>query len=431
MRSLRRMVPALCLALVPAVAAGQQVETEIPGVTAELVELRLAGEALRLAVRFNNTGASDASLSFPPSQIVLVDAKSKRKHLPVKTADNRYIAPHLDTVDGYLRIKLPSGKSTVLWTYFAPVPAGTVVNVELPKTFPIETVTVTDAPSKILAPRTATSNPDGVVATLVSARRADQMLQVRLRLTPEKGKKINLGNYFEYKDVFLVDPVGRRWYPMTKDSAGNWLGQPAPDRTIGGFLARWDATTLMTLNFAAPPDTIKSVDLILPYFLPFENLPIEGIGGAAAGGVATAGETMGLEGALKDLGAKVTDAEIRIDLAADVLFEFDKAEIKSDAKPGLQKVATVLKASPAAKVAIEGHTDGKGTAAYNQTLSEQRAAAIKDWLVTAAHVDGANITTRGWGRSKPVAHNTNPDGSDDPDGRAKNRRVEIIVRKGA
>ena len=79
---------------------------------------------------------------------------------------------------------------------------------------------------------------------------------------------------------------------------------------------------------------------------------------------------------------------------------------------------------------IEGHTDAKGADAYNQTLSEQRAASVKQWLVTNAQISGATITTRGLGKSKPVAHNTKPDGSDDPEGRAKNRRVQIIVKKG-
>jgi photosystem I P700 chlorophyll a apoprotein A2 len=112
-----------------------------------------------------------------------------------------------------------------------------------------------------------------------------------------------------------------------------------------------------------------------------------------------------------------------------VLFDFDKAEIKKEAEPSLQKVATVLNANPSAKVAIEGHTDGKGADAYNQKLSEQRAAAVKQWLVANGRVADANIATRGWGRTKPLAHNTKPDGSDDPEGRAKNRRVEIVVRK--
>jgi outer membrane protein OmpA-like peptidoglycan-associated protein len=63
-------------------------------------------------------------------------------------------------------------------------------------------------------------------------------------------------------------------------------------------------------------------------------------------------------------------------------------------------------------------------------LSEQRAASVKQWLVANARVNGASIATRGWGKTKPVAHNAKPDGSDDPEGRAKNRRVEIVLRKG-
>lgn len=429
MRALRRVALVVFILLAPAATEAQPVETEVPGLTAEFLELRLASGVLRLAVRFNNGGPANASLSYSPAQIVLVDVKSKRKYLPMKTADNRHIAPHVDSVDGYMRLSIPAGKSKVLWTYFDPLPAGTVLTLELPKMFPIEKVTVTEGPGKVFAATTARSNPDGVVATLVSARRADQALSIRLRLTPEKSATIKLGSYFEYKQVYLFDPAGKRLYPMLKDTAGNWQGQPAPNSNIGGFLANWTGTTLMTLNFPAPPDSVKTVDLILPYFLPLEGVAVEGAGGAAEGGIAAAGASLGLEGAMKDLGAKVTDTEIRIDLSADVLFDFDKADIKKEAESSVQKVATVLKAHPQARVAIEGHTDGKGADAYNQTLSEQRAAAIKQWLVTNAQVSGASITTRGWGKTKPVSHNTKPDGTDDPEGRAKNRRVEIIVRK--
>jgi outer membrane protein OmpA-like peptidoglycan-associated protein len=160
-------------------------------------------------------------------------------------------------------------------------------------------------------------------------------------------------------------------------------------------------------------------------------MPIAGTGGAAAGGIAAAGSVLGLEGALKELGAEVTATEIKIDLAADVLFDFDKATIKPEAEPSLRNLATVLAANPTAAVTIEGHTDGKGADAYNQTLSEQRAASVKQWLVANAKVNGATITTRGWGKAKPVAPNTMTDGSDSPEGRAKNRRVQVTVRKGA
>jgi outer membrane protein OmpA-like peptidoglycan-associated protein len=184
-------------------------------------------------------------------------------------------------------------------------------------------------------------------------------------------------------------------------------------------------------KFAAPAESAKAVNVHAPLAPPFDDVPIAGAGGGSEGaGSAVAGSAIGLDAALKDLGATVTPTEIRIDLSADVLFDFDKAGIKAEAEPSLRKVATVLSANPGAKVAIDGHTDAKGADAYNQSLSEQRAASIKQWLVANAKVDGANVTTRGWGKTKPVAHNAKPDGSDDPEGRAKNRRVEIVVRKG-
>jgi outer membrane protein OmpA-like peptidoglycan-associated protein len=132
-----------------------------------------------------------------------------------------------------------------------------------------------------------------------------------------------------------------------------------------------------------------------------------------------------VQGALKDLGATVKGKEIKINLAADVLFDFDKADLRTEAAPALEKVATVLKAYPKASALIEGHTDGKGNDQYNQKLSERRAESVRHWL--ADHGISTAMTTRGWGKTKPVARNTKPDGSDDPVGRQKNRRVEITV----
>ena len=133
-----------------------------------------------------------------------------------------------------------------------------------------------------------------------------------------------------------------------------------------------------------------------------------------------------LQAALKDLGATVKGKEIKIDLAADVLFDFDKADLKPEARPALEKVAAVLKAHPKANASIDGHTDGKGADQYNQKLSERRAESVRRWL--AENGVSTRMTARGWGKRKPVAPNTKPDGSDDSAGRQKNRRVEIIVR---
>lgn len=157
-------------------------------------------------------------------------------------------------------------------------------------------------------------------------------------------------------------------------------------------------------------------------------LPLQGdvleIKGLALGVV---GKAYDLNAALRDLGAKTTETEIRIELSSDVLFDFDKADLLPKALPELEKVAAILKAYPNASCTIGGHTDRKGSDTYNQKLSERRADSVKNWLLTQGATNP--MTTRGWGSQKPVAPNTLPDGRDNPDGRQKNRRVEILVKK--
>lgn len=137
------------------------------------------------------------------------------------------------------------------------------------------------------------------------------------------------------------------------------------------------------------------------------------------------GVTLGIDAVLKDLGAKVTDRQIRIDLSADVLFDFDKYTLRAAANESLMKVGQVASGYPDAPLLIEGHTDGKGTHAYNMTLSDNRAGAVKKWLVENGGIKASRIATKGWGETKPVAPNKKPDGSDDPEGRQRNRRVEL------
>jgi outer membrane protein OmpA-like peptidoglycan-associated protein len=141
------------------------------------------------------------------------------------------------------------------------------------------------------------------------------------------------------------------------------------------------------------------------------------------------GLTRGVEGVLQDLGAKVVGQEIVIELSADVLFDFDKADLKPAAVGSLSKVAEVLTGMPAAPATVDGHTDGKGAADYNQKLSERRASAVREWLVKQGGVSASRLTARGFGMTRPIVPNTKPDGADDPDGRQKNRRVEIRVKK--
>jgi outer membrane protein OmpA-like peptidoglycan-associated protein len=136
----------------------------------------------------------------------------------------------------------------------------------------------------------------------------------------------------------------------------------------------------------------------------------------------TGGKQVGLE-------MKETAEEVRIDLAADVLFDFDKADIRPEAADTLKRVADVIRQQARGGVTIVGHTDSKGTEAYNLPLSQRRANAVRDWLVKDAGLASVRFQTAGEGARKPVASNTKPDGSDDPEGRQKNRRVEITVKK--
>jgi OOP family OmpA-OmpF porin len=101
-----------------------------------------------------------------------------------------------------------------------------------------------------------------------------------------------------------------------------------------------------------------------------------------------------------------------------VNFDFDKADIRPDAAVILDEAASQLNASPGRSVTVAGHTDSVGADAYNQGLSERRAASVKDYLVGKG-VDASRLTTVGYGESNPIASN------DTADGRALNRRVEL------
>ena len=136
-----------------------------------------------------------------------------------------------------------------------------------------------------------------------------------------------------------------------------------------------------------------------------------------------------LAGKVQDLQVKETDLEIRIELAADVLFDFDKADIRRDAQNALKQAADIVRDKAKGTVRVEGHTDGKGSESYNQKLSDRRANSVKDWFVKKEGLKNVKFSTRGFGAKNPVAPNTKPDGSDGPLGRQKNRRVEIIISK--
>jgi outer membrane protein OmpA-like peptidoglycan-associated protein len=139
------------------------------------------------------------------------------------------------------------------------------------------------------------------------------------------------------------------------------------------------------------------------------------------------GSVSDLSGLISDLGGKQTAAGLVINFSADVLFDFDKADLKPEAQPTLEKLAKVVQQATKSRVVINGYTDAKGDDAYNLKLSQQRAQAIADWL--REHDAGAPGQTqvKGYGEANPVAPNTQPNGADNPDGRQQNRRVEVVI----
>jgi len=100
-------------------------------------------------------------------------------------------------------------------------------------------------------------------------------------------------------------------------------------------------------------------------------------------------------------------------------FDTGKATILPDSESILNEIAKMLQQNPDIKLSVEGHTDNVGAAAANQALSEKRAQAVVAWL-SSHGIAAARLKAKGWGQTKPIADNSSEDG------RAKNRRVELV-----
>ncbi|HET7718066.1 MAG TPA: OmpA family protein [Bauldia sp.] len=173
--------------------------------------------------------------------------------------------------------------------------------------------------------------------------------------------------------------------------------------TAASSLAEEDAGTVRDLEFTVSDLEFKVLDLVL--------------------------DEAGVGGTIRSLDIIETETEIRIEVPADILFDFDKSSIRDDAAAALDEVANILRAHPGLAVRIEGHTDSRGSETYNQRLSEDRARSVKEWLTRGKGLDGAAFAVKGLGEASPAMPNERPDGTDDPDARQKNRRVEIVIEK--
>lgn len=157
---------------------------------------------------------------------------------------------------------------------------------------------------------------------------------------------------------------------------------------------------------------------------------IEGLAAGVGGGARTvSGEVATMEGLARSLQGgglqtRMINGGVEVSLPGDVLFDFDKASLRSNAIPTLEKVAGAARATGERPIRVEGHTDAVGMPAYNQTLSLARADAVADWL-RGAGIAAARISSAGFGATRSAAPNRTAAGQDDPAGRQKNRRVTV------
>lgn len=119
---------------------------------------------------------------------------------------------------------------------------------------------------------------------------------------------------------------------------------------------------------------------------------------------------------------RLNDDLLRVSVSSEASFDFDKAAIKPEFKPTLNKVAGVLRDDPNLRIRVIGHTDSVGSETYNQQLSERRARATGDYLISQG-VAASQVTIEGRGESEPRTTNATPEG------RAQNRRVEIYLQQ--
>ncbi len=117
-----------------------------------------------------------------------------------------------------------------------------------------------------------------------------------------------------------------------------------------------------------------------------------------------------------------SEEELKVGMPDEVLFEFDSSELKAEASETLDEVIKVLEELPEGTVIhIDGHTDSDGDADYNQALSEARAAAVEAFIKEHSSIQHLDISAYGYGMFKPIDSNENEDG------KARNRRVEVVI----
>jgi len=218
------------------------------------------------------------------------------------------------------------------------------------------------------------------------------------------------GDYFA---VYVEGNGGVQYSPTEGESLS---GNLPPDVGGDNFPGKWHHIALAVKKMQLKVYVDQNRVLVVPR-LPFAttHLDMEGIGDHT-NPIVFKNVRIASGGNMNMLGKKFTDAKI---ITHGINFDIDKATIKPESMGTLNMIVQVLKDNPDLKFEVDGHTDNSGTAAHNLTLSQQRADAVKNQLVSMG-VDATRLTTKGFGDTKPISDNTSIEG------KANNRRVEFV-----
>jgi outer membrane protein OmpA-like peptidoglycan-associated protein len=282
---------------------------------------------------------------------------------------------------------------------------------------------------------TATGRIPGATLVVDSLARTDENhVQLDFTIDNSEGDFLNvgvwrfgdLGDGFAVSNVYLVDEVAGKRHAVARNGEGECLCSTI-ESIAEGESARWSAV------FSAPPSDVTSMSVFIPFYPPINGVPIAEEGAAPPEFPITmtaTGDVVDLLYKTESLAQSRTESStrVRVVLEADVLFRFDSARLTPQASSALQQVAQDIESKAGGIVTVEGHTDSRGTDAYNQRLSERRAGSVSRVLSELIE-EGIDLSARGLGERKPVAPNQRPDGSDNPRGRARNRRVEVTFAK--
>ena len=157
------------------------------------------------------------------------------------------------------------------------------------------------------------------------------------------------------------------------------------------------------------------------------NAALGAIIGATVGGATGAIIGHEMDKQAEEIEKTVPDAKVErvgegivVEFSSAVLFGFDQAALSAEAMANLDKLVTVLNTYPDTNIEVQGHTDSKGTEAYNQTLSERRSKAVSDYILTRG-IKTERVAPKGFGETLPEYDN------ETEEGRAQNRRVEFLI----